>query len=121
MCGVRNDGGVGEEQQFVVIGQLGKGNVGHDPALAQNASLLVEDGAQQHVGVDEAFHDDIGLATPYGLHGLAGCLCGIVRLEYQGCDDAVALSVGNGLVRRLVVGTNSSHSFFQMVCFQVSD
>ena len=70
--GAGDDRRVGEEQQFVVRRNLHHGQVRQDFALGQQAVFLVQDGAQQIVRVDDAFHQDVCFAIAHNLHGAPG-------------------------------------------------
>ena len=78
--GVGNDGGVGEEEEVVVTLYLGTGQVCQHAAFGQNARLLVQDGVQQVVGVEQTLLQHVGLALAHQCHGLAGSVVGVVGI-----------------------------------------
>ena len=70
--GVRNDGGIGEEEQARVAGQFGGGDVREQPAARQYALLFMEHGSEERVGVDKPLHQQVCLAAPGHSHGGTG-------------------------------------------------
>ena len=93
------DGGIGEEEKLLVLGNLGHADVCQHMAGAQDAVLLVEDGPQQVVGVDEAFHQDVGLAVLAHCHSATGTLILVVAVDVNGFDEPHLLPFLNSVTR----------------------
>ena len=60
VCG--DNGSIGEEKQFLVFGNLGHSYMRQDVTRTKDTFLLVEDGTQQNISIDESFHQDVSLA-----------------------------------------------------------
>ena len=86
--GVRNDGGIGEEEQARVAGQFGGGDVREQPAARQYALLFMEHGSEERVGVDKPLHQQVGLATLGHGHGGAGS--GFVAVGRNDVEEGIA-------------------------------
>ena len=71
--GVRYDGSIGEEEEFVVSRHFRHGDMGEHVSLRQDAPFLVEHCAQQRGGVEQALHEHVGLSLPDQTYGLFGC------------------------------------------------
>ena len=68
--GSGDDGHVGEEQQTVGLAGFEHGHVTDDIALGAQAIGFVEHLAQEVVGVDHPFHEEVDLPVVYQLYGL---------------------------------------------------
>ena len=77
LCGVGDDRRVGEEQQLVVAGQRGGGDMCEHASSRQDSFLLVQHDVQQTVGIDEPLHEDVHLSLVHHLHGAVGGIVGI--------------------------------------------
>ena len=110
--GIGNDGRVGHKQQLVVGGHLhGRNMREHAPFGKQTlvAVLFVDDGPQQHVGVQNAFHHHLGLAVARHPDGLAGrCLYG-VEVNDLNVGPSLFRGAFYGLERMFVGGFHGHH------------
>lgn len=77
-----------KKRSLLVFGDLGHRDVGEHMAGAQDAMLLVEDGAQEGIGVDESLHEDVGLAALAEIDGSAGALVLVVAIDVDRFDEA---------------------------------
>ncbi len=124
-------GHIAHEEELVVAGHLHHREMRHHSAGGQQAVLLVEHGAQQIVGIDEALHEHVGAALAHIGHGGARSLVGIGALHHgatrrivaqrggerrgrlaveAACDYTQAQAAGYRLDGSLVVGTHDCHT-----------
>jgi hypothetical protein len=105
-----DDGGIGEEEELLVLRDLGHRDVGEHMAWAQDAILLVEDGAQEGIGIDKAFHEDIGLAALTEFDGTAGALVFIVAIDVDRFDEAHLHAFLYGVAGTGIVGADDGYA-----------
>ena len=131
--GVGNDGSIGEEQEFRIIGKDAGSDMGEDPAFREDTSFLVKHGVQQVVGVDKSFHQHVGLSLAHQCHSLAGCIVAVVgchethmvgmwsesrigphlflAAHKNGIDELFVESPGYGILSGVVGGAYHCYSF----------
>ena len=105
-----DDGGVGEEEELLVLGDLGHRNMGEHVARAQDAILLVEDGAQEGIGVDESLHEDVGLAALAEIDGSAGALVLVVAIDIDRFDEAHLHTFLYGVAGAGITGADNGYA-----------
>ena len=143
LVGVGDNGCIGENQQLVIVGNVGHGSMGQHVTLGQNAGFLVQDGTQQVVGVDQTLHQHVGLVLTHQSDSLSGSVIGIssvnitdvggkglqgligTELFFTAHEDGFnktclkSLSAGSGSF--LIGSPNDSHTFLHIVLFEMSD
>ena len=139
--GPRDDGSIGEKQQLVVSRYLHHGQMSQHLALRQQAVLLVEDGTEQVVGVDDALHQNVGTTLTHDAHRLAGRLIGVLDVNgtdivgillqrriflkdrrianHQKLSNALFQGPCNGILGIGIVGADHSNAFPAVQCLQV--
>ena len=139
--GAGDDRRVREEQQLVIRGNLHHGQVRQNFPLGQETVFLVQDGMQEVVGVDDAFHQDVGFSVAHDLYGTSCGRVGIilrddmheVRILFQGrvsfqdgrianhqkFGDTLFQRAGYGILRIGVVGTDHGNAFPSVQCLQM--
>ena len=114
--------------------------MGQHASLWQQSRLLVQDGAQQVVGVQQALHHHVGPSFAAQRHGLQRSLVGIGRLDvggmlakgvegvahflalaHQQCvDHLVFQCLQHGTLRAFVVGAHHCHPLALAAALQVA-
>ena len=110
LCGNGDNSSISEEEQLLVFGNLGHTDMRQHPAGTQDARLLIQNGAQQVVGIDESLHQDIGLTILAHRHSTAGTFVLVVAVNVDGLNEPHLLPFLNGIARRGIVGTHHSHA-----------
>ena len=110
-CGYWNDGSIGEEQQLLVLRNLSHGHMGQHMALAQNALFLVQDGSKQHIGIDESFHQDVGLSTFAQCYRLACTLFFVVTVDIDGLNEPHLLAFFHCVAGAGIIGAYHGNAF----------
>ena len=79
-------------------------------AWAQDARLLVEDGPQYNVGIDESLHQDVGLAVLTECHGASGALILVVAIDVDRLYEPHLLSFLYCVTGAGIVGANHCYT-----------
>ena len=106
----RYDSGIGEEEQLLILRNLSHRDMCQYMSRAQYARLTIEDGPQDDIGVDEALHQDVSLATLTERHCATGTLFLVVAIDIDGLDESHLLSFLNCITGAGIVGTHHSHA-----------
>ena len=109
--GDRDNGSIGEEQQFLVLGNLGHSDMCQHMALAEDTVLLVENGTQQDIGIDESLHQDVGLTILTHCYSTTSTFVLVVAVHVDGFDESHLLAFLYCIARAGIVGTDHSHTF----------
>ena len=106
----RDDGGIGEEEQLLVFGNLSHGDMGEHMARTQDTRLTIEDGPQDDIGIDQTLHQDVGLATLTESHSPTGAFFLIVTIDIDGFDESHLLSFFYGVTGTGIIGADDGHA-----------
>ncbi len=85
---------IGEKEQFIVRGYLHHGQMGQNLSFRQQAMLLVQNGTQQIVGIDDAFHQDVRSTLAYDTHRLT---CRLIGIFYMQSADILRIFLQGGI------------------------
>ena len=101
---------IGEEEQFLVFGNLGHRHMGQHMTWTEDAVLLIQYRAQDDIGIDEALHEDIGLTILTERHRPTGTLVLIVTIHIDGFDKSHLLAFLHGITGTGIIGTHHRHT-----------
>ena len=108
--GYGDDGRIGEEEQFLVLGNLCHRHMGEYMARTQDTRLTIEDGPQDDIGIDEAFHQDVGLAILTEGHSPTGAFFLVVTIDIDGLDESHLLSFLYSVTGAGIIGTDDGYT-----------
>ena len=101
---------IGEEEQFLVFGNLGHRHMGQHMTRTEDAVLFIQDCAQDDIGIDEALHEDIGLTVLTQCNRPTGTLVLIVTVHIDRFDKPHLLAFLYGITGTGIIGTHHRHT-----------
>ena len=110
LCGYGYHCRISEEEQFLVFGNLRHRHMGEHMAWTKDAVLLIQDCAQDDIGIDEALHEDIGLTVLTQCNRPTGTLVLIVTVHIDRFDKPHLLAFLYGITGTGIIGTHHRHT-----------
>jgi hypothetical protein len=95
--------------------------MGEHMAWTQDAVLLIQYRAKDHIGIDESLHQDIGLPILTEGNGATRTLFLILAIDVDWFDESHFLAFLHSISRGGIVGTNYGYTFLVSSLLEEND
>ena len=110
LSGYRDDGSIGKEQQFLILRDLRHGHMRQHMPRTDDALLLIQYRAQEHIRVDETLHQDVRLTALTQGHRPSRTFLLVVAVHIDRFDKPHLLAFLYGITGTGIIGTHHRHT-----------
>ena len=95
--------------------------MGQHVSGAEDAFLLIQNGTQQNIGVDQTLHQDVCLAILTQFHSPTGTFFLVVAIDVDGFDKSHLLTFFYSIAGTCIIGTYHCYTFTVTPLLQEDD